>query len=486
MSARKVLFAGLFHETHTFLDETTGLKDFEISRGEELTGCRGDSSPMGGALEYAATQDWAVEPMIDYRAVPGGMVENEVFESFWRDFEAAWNPEVDALFLVLHGAMTTKSFVDVEGELLARIRKLAGADQIPVFGVYDLHANFSPAMAEHADALLAYRENPHTDARAAAVRAAELLQRHFDTGTRPVMTFASPGLIWPPTGVATASDPMKSLETTAREMEAADSRIWGVNVTAGFGFADTPDTGVSFEVIADPGLDVIPHLNRLCNAAIEMRALGHPQDRLIAEVIPELQKPVGGLTVLVEPSDNIGGGAPGDVTGCLRALVENSIGQSAVAINDPAAVQSLAKLAPGERMTVAIGGRGSRFDAGPLELEVTLISHSDGRFELEDKQSHLASLCGDHFNMGPSAVVEYGGVTILLTSHKTPPFDLGQWRSQGIDPQGLKVIVVKAAVAHRRAYDPITARSFTVDTAGPCSSILSSFDYRFARADCAR
>ncbi|MGY8670970.1 MAG: M81 family metallopeptidase [Verrucomicrobiia bacterium] len=486
MSAPRVLFAGLFHETHTFLDETTGFKDFEISRGEELTVCKGDSSPMGGALEFAFEQGWSVTPMIDYRAVPGGTVEDEVFDSFWNEFEAAWNPDVDALFLVLHGAMCTRSIVDVEGELLTRIRKLPGGAELPVIGVYDLHANFSPAMAEHADALLAYRENPHTDARAAAVRAAELLQRYFETATRPVMTFASPGLIWPPTGVATASDPMKSLEATARELELADARIWGVNVTAGFGFADTPDTGVSFQVIADPDLDVTPQLNRLCSEATDMRAAGHPKDRPIAEVIPDLKKPVGGLTVLVEPSDNIGGGAPGDVTGCLRALVENSIERCAVAINDTAAVQQLTTLNPGDRIKVPIGGRGSRFDAGPLELEVELVSLSDGRFELEDKQSHLASLCGDHFNMGPTAVVKCGGVTILLTTHRTPPFDLGQWRSQGIDPETLSVIVVKAAVAHRRAYDPITARSFTVDTPGPCSSNLSSFDYQFARAACTR
>jgi microcystin degradation protein MlrC len=82
--------------------------------------------------------------------------------------------------------------------------------------------------------------------------------------------------------------------------------------------------------------------------------------------------------------------------------------------------------------------------------------------------------------MGTSAVVRHGGLQILLTSRKTPPFDLGQWQSQGIDPAQLRAIVVKAAVAHRRAYDPITARSFTVDTPGPCRTDLSQFDYRHA------
>ena len=106
---------------------------------------------------------------------------------------------------------------------------------------------------------------------------------------------------------------------------------------------------------------------------------------------------------------------------------------------------------------------------------------SDGKFELEDKQSHLASMCGDRFDMGPCAVVRHPALTILLTSRRTPPFDLGQWRSQGIEPRELSVIVVKAAVAHRRAYDPIATRMLWVDTPGPCSSNLRAFPYRHVR-----
>jgi microcystin degradation protein MlrC len=77
--------------------------------------------------------------------------------------------------------------------------------------------------------------------------------------------------------------------------------------------------------------------------------------------------------------------------------------------------------------------------------------------------------------------VRHGGLTLLLTSIKTPPFDLGQWRSQGIEPSALSVIAVKAAVAHRRAYDPIAARMLWVDTPGPCSSNLKTLPYRHLR-----
>ncbi len=83
--------------------------------------------------------------------------------------------------------------------------------------------------------------------------------------------------------------------------------------------------------------------------------------------------------------------------------------------------------------------------------------------------------------MGPCAVVRTAGVTVLLTSHKTPPFDLRQFRSQGIDPENFKWIGIKAAVGHRQAYDPISVSSYYVDTPGPCSSNLALLPYRHLR-----
>ena len=68
-----------------------------------------------------------------------------------------------------------------------------------------------------------------------------------------------------------------------------------------------------------------------------------------------------------------------------------------------------------------------------------------------------------------------------LTTRKTPPFDLGQLRSQGIEPESLSVIGIKAAVGHRRAYDKIATASYTVDTPGPCSSDLTVFPFKKLR-----
>jgi microcystin degradation protein MlrC len=72
-------------------------------------------------------------------------------------------------------------------------------------------------------------------------------------------------------------------------------------------------------------------------------------------------------------------------------------------------------------------------------------------------------------------------VLILLTSRRTAPMDLGQWRSQGIEPRDLRFIGVKAAVAHRQAYDPIARASYWVRTPGACASDLRALPYRLIR-----
>jgi microcystin degradation protein MlrC len=84
--------------------------------------------------------------------------------------------------------------------------------------------------------------------------------------------------------------------------------------------------------------------------------------------------------------------------------------------------------------------------------------------------------------MGPCAVIAVEpDITVLLTSRRTPPFDLGQFRSQGIEPSNMRIIAVKAAVAHRRAYDPVATASYTVRTPGPCASDLTALPYRRLR-----
>ncbi len=484
---KRVLIAGLYHETHTFVPGCTPLADFTVLAGEEMWRAAGDSSPLGGTLETARACGWECLPAIDYRTIPSGTVEDAVLTAWWRDFvqaarAALAHGPLDGLFLVLHGAMVTESCLDVEGELLERIRNMPGLEAVPIGGVTDLHANVSARMAQMSHALVTYRRNPHTDARETAVRAVHILDRLLTTGRTAVTLLAQPALVLAPTATGTDDEPMRTLEAMARRMEASHPDVLAVNVHAGFAFADTPDTGVSFTInsVGD-NTEMEGLLAELCLAAMNT-PIGTQCDEVSLDAAMErLAQYDSGPILLVEPSDNIGAGAPGDGVELLRALIQHSVPNAGVIVNDPEAVGALSDLPSGDRRTITIGGHSSALYGGNCTLEVELLSHSDGRFTLEDPHSHMASMLGSRVEMGPCAVVRHGGVRILLTSRPTAPFDLAQWRSQGIAPESLFAIGVKAAVAHRQAYNPIARASIYVSTPGPCTSDLCALPFRHIR-----
>ena len=232
--------------------------------------------------------------------------------------------------------------------------------------------------------------------------------------------------------------------------------------------------------VGDPAVALI-ELKKLSEMILANKPFALPTGLSADEAMASIARLEGkGLTVLIEQSDNIGGGAPGDLTQVLAALLRHNVQNAGVVIDDAQAVASLRALPIGAQTRIMLGGKSGAIGAEPISLDLKLISTSDGKFEVEDPHSH-AAVNGRHINMGSCAVVQSGGVTILITSHATAPMDLGQWRSQGIHPEQFLVIVVKAAVAHKQAYDPITTTSLVLNTPGPCTADLRTLPFKHAK-----
>jgi microcystin degradation protein MlrC len=484
---KRVFLAGTFHETNSFTDDRTGFEGFKIHRGKDLLDRFGEGgSQVDGFLTVAAREGWEVVPAATYTGGSSGMVDQEVFEAFWQEVKpvltAAIDDGLDAIFLSLHGAMVTSGLEDPDGELLERIRAIPAAEFLPIFGAFDLHANVTPKRGALSDSLVCYRECPHTDCFDIGVYATQLLARCLRTGVRPRHHVLVTPIIWPPTGTGTKDGPMHALEAEARRLERHTAGVLAINVVPGYSYADVHNAGLSFGVVTE-GDDQAAQaaLRRLGQLAWEMRKDGipleHDLDTVVRDFVPNGKGPV----IVVEPADNIGGGGPGDCTDVMRAFLKYEINGAGVVIADTKAVGMLQSVPIGSRVTLAIGGKGWRLDQGPVTLEVELISRSDGRFEAEDANSNQVVVLGRSINMGPSAVVRHRGLTILLTSDKMAPFDLAQWRSQGVEPRDLTMIGVKAAVGHRAAYDKIASDSFTVSSSGPCAGDLTRLPYKRLR-----
>src|SRR6202142_4079568 len=167
---------------------------------------------LAGFLEQGDINGWELVPTISAAASPSAHVTKDAYERIAKvmvEGIAAAGP-VDAVYLDLHGAMITEHLDDGEGEILARVRRVIGKD-LPLVASLDLHANVTPEMVEHADALIAYRTYPHVDmadtGRAAANHLALLLstKQHFAKAFRQ-LPFLIP-ISWQCTG----DQPCKSI-----------------------------------------------------------------------------------------------------------------------------------------------------------------------------------------------------------------------------------------------------------------------------------
>jgi microcystin degradation protein MlrC len=274
---------------------------------------------------------------------------------------------------------------------------------------------------------------------------------------------------------------MRAVLAAARAIEAADPDIININVMAGYSYADVPDCGFSLSASTRGNPDrAMDHLRKLANVLEQNITKGYPRDAALDEALAAVDRlpPGKGPVLLVEPADNIGGGTPGDATDLLGPLLATGRGGIVAALADPEAVAECAAAGPGATVSLMIGGKTDEHHGVPIPFTGRVTNLTDGSFELELRTSHLASMLGTHAEMGPCAVIENDQATILLSSRKMPPMDLGQFHSQGIRPEDANYVVVKAAVSHRDAYGPIARASFNVDSAGLCTSNLPRLPYR--------
>src|SRR5688572_17303307 len=163
---------GFQHETNTFAPVKASFRDFEmadgwpgLTRGDAmLTAFEGINLPIAGFVAEARKQGHELLPTLWCSASPSAEVEMDTYETIAGELLDRIEKlgRIDGIFLDLHGAMVTEHQPDGEGELLERLRSLAGPD-LPIVVSLDLHANITERMVKHASALVVCRTYPHVD-----------------------------------------------------------------------------------------------------------------------------------------------------------------------------------------------------------------------------------------------------------------------------------------------------------------------------------
>jgi len=484
----RVLLGQIKHETNTFSRLPTALADFRarhLFSGEEMDQHAGTETEIGGYLEAGKRYGWTFLKTVAASATPSGKVTTEAWRTLRDQLLAGLDHgPFDGIALSLHGAMVCEGQDDPQGELLAAIRRRVGAD-VPVVVSLDLHANVTDAMAEQANALIAYRTYPHIDAAPTALACAAILDRAMKGACKPRVALGRTRTLAGLDFGRTQGGPMPEALARAERLE-REPGILAISLCAGFPWADLEVTGATVAVTYDgaprrPRAEAI--VKEFTDFIWETRNV-HTTGVQIADVLRELRaagrptKPI----VLADAADNPGAGGYGDHTGLLAALLEARIDNAAVAtIADPVSAQRAIAAGRGGWVDLELGGRMDPRFGKPLALRGRVVNITDGWYVNEGPMGR-----GVRNTLGPTAVVRAGeergfALDVIIASNRLQVWDLQTLKSNGIDPTARPVLAIKSTNHFRAAFEPIAAKTLIVDAGGLCTADYRKLPYEKVR-----
>jgi microcystin degradation protein MlrC len=473
----KFFIAHLATETNTFAAAPTGLGDFE-----EIGIYHGDASvrdPAGtgafmaylrGLIEADGNQ--VVESLCTL-AQPGGRTMRGVYEALrdeiLADLQAAL--PVDAVQLLLHGAMAADGYDDCEGDLAARIRALVGPG-VPIGLELDLHCHFTDLMQRSADVIIAFKEYPHIDT---DERGRELYRILLDTAA---------GRIKPVTAVFdcrmvglwhTTREPMRSF---VQEMEAAERAPGVLSVSLGHGcpWGDVPEAGAKLWVVTDNDPVLARSVaGRLGARLWDLREQIGP-DVMNIDAALDAIRAGDGPVVLADIADNPGGGAAGDSTFILRRLIERGVGNAVVgALWDLGAIHICKGAGVGAQLALRIGGKCGPASGAPVDLRVTVRAIVE---------NHSQRALGTRERLGDCVWVEAeGGLHIVLASVRTQTYGTDAFTGMGITLHDKDVVAVKSTQHFHAEFAPIARQVLYVSTPGAMNFDFAAIPYQLRSLD---
>jgi microcystin degradation protein MlrC len=472
----RVFAATLGTETNTFSPLPTGLSGFRehdyFPAGKHPDRMQAFAGPLWAARERAAREEWTlIEGMVAF-AMPGGITTRAAYEALRDELLADLHGAlpVDVVLLGLHGAMVAEGYDDCEGDLLARARALAGPRAV-IGAELDPHCHLSEAMLEHADILVCFKEYPHSDILERAHELVDLCAARAAGRTRPVMSVHDCRMI---STYHTMREPMKSFVARIKELEGREG-VLSVSVAHGFPWGDVPDMGTKILVITDDraahGLALAQQLGRELTG---IRDQTQPEQTDLDTALDHALAVEGGPVVLADSADNAGGGAPSDSTFVLRRLLERNIGNAVLGpLWDPGAVRIAIDAGENAIIPLRIGGKTGPTSGAPVDALVSVRRLM--------KEARMTGLSGTPAFLGDCALVETGGVRIVLTTIRNQALGTDLFTQFGVDLSALKLIVVKSSQHFYAQFGPIARQVLYADTPGTLASDLKTLPYRKIR-----
>lgn len=481
----KLVLAQMKHETNTFSPVPTPLARFAHGRPRPPEGreayedFKGTGTALGAFIDAAEAAGAEIVLPIAAQAWPSGRVDQAAFEYVSGRIVDAVKQGCDAVLLDLHGAMVTERFDDGEGELLARIRRVA--PKVPIGVAHDMHANLFPAAARCATALAGYQTYPHVDMYETGLRAAKPVLGLLSKKQDPVLAFGHRPMLPHVMRQSSLDSPNREIQARAIEME-KDGSTLSATFFVGFPHADIAHAGVSAVVVTDGDeARAQRYVEELLEMAWKQREAfvyrPEPLEKSMGRAQAQQARPV----VLLDHYDNCASGGTMDTTTVLEAMLEARLEEAvAFAICDPAAVAQMQEAGLGANVTLSLGGKADMpalgLKARPLRVSGTVRRIADGQYRNEGPMAR-----GERMDMGPSAVLDTGRVEVIVISRQVEPFDIGAFRAVGIDPSQKRYVMLKSRVHWRAGLGGIARSVIECAGTGVCTSDYSQLRFKKVR-----
>jgi microcystin degradation protein MlrC len=178
--------------------------------------------------------------------------------------------------------------------------------------------------------------------------------------------------------------------------------------------------------------------------------------------------------VIAEISDNSGGGAPGDGTHLLRALLAANAPNTAFGfITDAEVARAAHEAGAGATITMPLGGKSDSLHGEPVQIEAYVKVLTDGRFRLTNPMG-----AGSEVNLGPMARLVIGNVDVLVASERAQTLDPEVFLLHGIDVTRYKVIALKSQQHFRGGFASVAGAIIRADSPGATTSTLKNLPYQ--------
>ncbi len=456
--AKTIVIIEFHQETNSFSQVPTTIREFEslaLYYGDDVfLATKKLKFQLAGFLKAVEKSNcsYNIVPTVAAWAISGGPIEREVYDHFKNYILEiiASQPQVDGIYLSMHGAMGVEGLRDPESDMLGAIRDLVG--DVPLGVSYDLHANITKEKVRLASFINAYRTNPHRDHFNVGYKAGKILLDMIEGKVNPVMSFLKMPLLKGGGMTLDFLGPMRAVFSRMKKME-SNPKVLSVSNFMSHIWLDDEEMGWSCIAVTDGDKALADQLvMELAELNWQRKHRKHPEPISIETALNRIKaawfRRLIGTAIICDVSDIVAAGAPGENTHIVDALIQHAPGlRSYVPLRDANLALQLSELPIGQQASLDIGQKLDTQYNRSLSLTGIIMSKNETEF-------------------GKTVVVKHKNVFLVITEIPNPVYKPAFFRNLGLSPWKADIIVVKNLFPFRLFYFWYNRQTLNVATNG--------------------